>query len=655
MCGIAGHIVLNADSQATNATQLEAATRRMCTLLTHRGPDAHSFWSDKSAGISLGHQRLSIIDLSDAGAQPMLSATGRYVIVYNGEIYGFRTLAKELGELGARFNGHSDTEVLLAAIEQWGLTEALSRINGMFALALWDRQTRQLSFARDRAGKKPLYLARTHSGIAFASELGPLLARDDVDKKLAPSSVAQYLRFMAVPAPATIIDAAWQLPPAHVLTIDPALPLADLGAAVRTATPFWSAASIAAQGQERSGTRHPQINDADALTQLTGLLGAAVSDRMVADVPLGAFLSGGIDSTCVVTAMCEHATAPVETYTIGFEETGYNEADHARNVAEALGTDHHELILTGTQARDIIPRLPDIYSEPFADSSQIPTFLISQFARSRVTVALSGDGGDEVFGGYNRHIYAQRLAGILDKWPYALRATVSAVARTIPPRVWDTLLVPAGQPQAGDRLHKLAKALGARNADELYLGFQSVWNAPQTIVQGVSDKAQTLPSTHLINLPTLAGEMMLGDYLLYLPTDPLHKVDRASMAVSLEVRSPLLDQRLFEFAWSLPEHLKVKDGKGKWILQEYLARRLPRAVMDRPKQGFGIPLGDWLRGPLREWAEDLLTPQALARDGLLNPQPIREAWARHLAGRENLSNQMWAILMLQAWRQRWGK
>lgn len=651
MCGIAGHISFSAGETASPAFQQEQLLK-MTTALVHRGPDAAGTWSDDEAGVNLGHRRLSILDLTPAGAQPMVSATsasssGRFVISYNGEIYGYPSLARELAGLGHNFTGHSDTEVLLAAIEQWGVEDALARVHGMFAFALWDRQARTLTLARDRAGKKPLYIARTATGLAFASELRGILKRDDIAREIDPQSTALYLRFMAVPAPHSILRDCWQLPPASYITIDPTSAPADLGTVIAAAPRYWDAASIA-----RTGQAAPRdMTDADALTEVTARLSAATAERMVADVPVGAFLSGGIDSSCVVAMMCDHATRPVETYTIGFHEAGYNEAEHAAAVARALCTDHHELYLSGTDARDVIPRLPEIYSEPFADSSQIPTYLISRFARSRVTVALSGDGGDEVFGGYNRHIHAQRLAGTLRTWPPALRRAISALARSLPPGVWDRLLAPLGQPQAGDRLFKLAGALAARDTEALYLFFQSVWDDPATLVRGITPAPGV--RSEYVSLPTLAGDMMLGDYLHYLPTDPLHKVDRASMAVSLEVRSPLLDTRLYEFAWTLPEHMKLRGGKGKWVLQELLARRLPHQLMDRPKQGFGVPIGDWLRGPLSEWADHLLDPARIEAGGLLHAAPIQEAWRRHLSGRENLANKLWTILMLEAWREHW--
>jgi asparagine synthase (glutamine-hydrolysing) len=647
MCGIAGHISFSTGETAAPATQ-EHQLQKMVTALVHRGPDASGTWSDPGAGVYLGHRRLSIVDLTDAGAQPMTSARGRYVVAYNGEIYDYRSLAGDLAAHGHTFTGHSDTEVLLAAIEQWGIETALKRINGMFAFALWDKQERTLTFARDRAGKKPLYLARTATGLAFASELRGILTRDDITRAIDPDSVAHYLRFMALPAPRSILRDAWQLASASTITITPAKPPEDMAAAIAAAPRYWDAAAVARAGQ---ASARP-LSDANAIAEVTNLLSTATAERMVADVPVGAFLSGGIDSSCVVAMMCDHATRPVETYTIGFSEAGYNEAEHAAAVAKALGTDHHELYLSGSDIRDVIPRLPDIYSEPFADSSQIPTYLISRFARSRVTVALSGDGGDEVFGGYNRHIYAQRLAGTLRRWPLPVRRAVSAMARMLPPHLWDKLLAPLGQPQAGDRLFKLAGALDTKDTEALYLFFQSVWQDPAQIVRGIGS---AVPASAPINgLPTLAGDMMLGDYLHYLPTDPLHKVDRASMAVSLEVRSPLLDTRLYELAWSLPERMKLRDGKGKWLLQQLLTRRLPHGLMDRPKQGFGVPIGPWLRGPLREWAEHLLDPARLEQGGLLDPAPVRAAWQLHLSGRENLANQLWAILMLEAWREHWG-
>ncbi len=642
MCGLAGHIHLGAGPPKLDPEAAAAMTQRMCSMLAHRGPDGHGQWADSAAGIHLGHQRLSIIDLSPTGAQPMHSASRRYTIAYNGEIYGFANLARTLEREGARFVGTSDTEVLLAAIEVWGLKDALARINGMFAFALWDRHTATLSFARDRAGKKPLYIARVPTGLVFASELGPLIQHSGLDKTLNHDAVAMYMRYYAVPAPHTIFANAWKLPPASLWSFSPASPPDDIGQEIAQSSRYWSAEDVARSGQSNG---EPQT-----VASVEKALSAAVAERLVSDVPLGAFLSGGIDSTCVVALMGDHAARKVDTFTIGFHEDGYDEAGHARAVAKALGTDHHEHYLTGAEARDVIPALPDIYSEPFADSSQIPTFLISRFARQHVTVALSGDGGDEVFGGYNRHIYAQRLSGALARLPQPLRSKLARLAMRLPPDTWDTLLRPLGQPQAGDRVHKLAGALATHDADELYQHLQSIWPDPHVLVPGAK---HTAVHTNGRSLGSLASDMMLQDFEHYLPTDPLHKVDRASMAVSLEVRSPLLDMRVVEAAWALPEHQKIHHGQGKWPLRQIIAQRLPASMMQRPKQGFGVPMGDWLRGPLRGWAENLLTANRLGEAGILNPEPVRSAWEKHLSGRENLSARLWTVLMFQAWRQKW--
>ena len=648
MCGIAGLLSLHGPSPCRPQPPLAEAVRRMTATLVHRGPDAEGFWSAPEAGVALGHRRLSVVDLSQAGAQPMASACGRYVIAYNGEVYGHRHLARILEDKGARFCGHSDTEVLLAAISHWGLHGALGRINGMFAFALWDRQTATLSLARDRAGKKPLYVARAGNAIAVGSEMAAIMAAPGFDRTVSRDALALFFRYGATPAPHTIFRHAWQMPPACVVTLSADTPPEDIGRAVARAQRYWCAEDAAVAGETRAAQRLACPDD--AVAAIEDALGSAVEERLVADVPVGAFLSGGIDSTCVTALMRERAAAPVETFTVGFTEAGYDEAQHARAIAKHLGTVHHELYVSDREARDVIPALPTIYSEPFADSSQIPTYLISRFARTRVTVALSGDGGDESFGGYNRHIYGPRIAALARRAPAPLRGILAALVRTLPPQAWDRLLAPIGQPQAGDRLYKLADAARATGPDDLYRGFQSLWRDPGRLVAGAEDP----PGPALDpRLGSFAAQMMLADFQHYLPTDPLHKVDRASMAVSLEIRCPLLDRRVIEAAWALPLDMKIRDGRGKWVLRELIARRLPRALIERPKQGFGVPVGTWLRGPLRDWAESLLDPARLAAGGLIDPAPVRAAWERHLTGRDNLSAQLWCVLMFEAWRERW--
>lgn len=648
MCGLAGHLNLESSNSPLQPDALETMIRQMCGMLVHRGPDDNGYWSDPHGGMALGHQRLSIVDLSPTGAQPMRSTSGRYVIAYNGEIYGFQALAMTLEQRGAVFRGTSDTEVLLAAIEAWGIEGALAQVNGMFAFALWDIQERALTLARDRAGKKPLYVARTPSGVSFASELGPITAHAHIDKTLSANALAMYMRYYAVPAPHTIFQDVWKLPPASMLTISAATRPNDLEGLVANAHCYWSAANTASVGQSTAHSEPP--SDADAVVGIENVLTQAVMDRMVSDVPLGAFLSGGIDSTCIVALMQHHSDKKINTFTVGFNEDGYDEASHARDIAHALGTNHHEIYLTGSDARDVIPDLPSMYSEPFADSSQIPTHLISRFARQHVTVSLSGDGGDEVFGGYNRHIYAQRLSGALDAWPASLRNMAANAVTAISPAIWDRLLNLTGQPQAGDRIHKLAGAIKSRDAQDLYQRLQSIWPHPELLVP---DATCTGVNHENAPLGSLAADMMLHDFLHYLPTDPLHKVDRASMAVSLEVRCPLLDRHVVEAAWALPEHHKIRDGKGKWVLREIISKHVPHASMQRPKQGFGVPMGDWLRGPLRDWAEDLLSKSKLQAGDHLNAAPIHKAWDDHVSGSKNLSSQLWTVLMFQAWRERW--
>jgi len=647
MCGLAGILHTLGGDAAPTADARRGAVYAMMDRLTHRGPDGAGFWDDAHAGIALGHRRLAVVDVSPAGAQPMHAASGRYILAYNGEIYGHMRLAKELEHAGARFRGHSDTEVLLAAIDLWGVETTLARVHGMFAFALWDRHTRQLTLARDRAGKKPLYIATTPHGIAFASELGALMAVDGFARTIDRTALALYLTLQTVPAPFTVFATAWKLPPARTLTLTPSAPPSDLAHTIATAPAYWDVGAVAAGGAADNSARAAAAND------LETVIGDAVEDRLVADVPLGAFLSGGIDSTTVVALMRERAGRRVQTFTIGFNEAGYDEATHARAVAQHLDTEHHELYLSGQEARDVIADLPAIYSEPFADASQIPTCLISRFARQSVTVALSGDGGDECFGGYNRHVHSAQIARIQRVLPAPARRTLNALTRLLPPTAWDRLLAPLGQPQAGDRLYKLTAAIAASSPAAAYAGLQTIWPAAAHLVPGADDRAASYPGFVAPALDDVTARMMLCDFTHYLPDGPLHKVDRASMSVGLEVRAPLLDTRVIEAAWRLPMAAKIHAGKGKWPLRALLQKRLPAALIQRPKQGFSVPIDAWLRGPLREWAETLLEERALAADGLLNPAPIRTAWQRHLSGRENRAQQLWAVLMLQAWRHHW--
>jgi asparagine synthase (glutamine-hydrolysing) len=583
--------------------------------------------------VALGFRRLAIIDLSPAGHQPMLSASGRYVGTLNGEIYNFEELRGELRAegLAPEFRGHSDTEVMLAAFDAWGVERAVARFNGMFAIAVWDRETRLLHLVRDRMGVKPLYYGFAGRTFIYGSELKALRRHPDFNARLNRAALRFYLRFMYVPAPFSIYDGIAKLMPGTILTFDPAT------AQTRT-TVYWSARDAAIEG-----TRHRfRGSEEEASRELEVLLRDSIKIRMVADVPLGVFLSGGVDSSLVTALMQAESASPVRSFSIGFADTAYNEAPFAAAVARHLGTEHTELTVHERDAIDLIPRLPEMYDEPFADSSQIPTHLVSALARRSVTVSLSGDGGDELFGGYNRYFIGQRLFRVTEKIPRAVRPLLGRALRMLPPRGWDFV---SRRRRLGERVHKVSRALSAGDPDAMYFELVSHW--PDIVLGGDTAEAPVVVSTPPVDDPI--ERMMFFDQISYLPDDILAKVDRASMAASLESREPLLDYRLVEFAWRLPLSMKVGGGQGKRVLRRVLDRYVPRTLIERPKMGFGIPLDAWLRGPLRAWAESLLDATAIAKHGLLDPAPIRTKWQEHLSGRGDWQHHLWAVLMLQAW------
>ncbi len=650
MCGITGFWQVEpVDHDAARELVL-----RMAARIAHRGPDDQGAWVDAGAGIALGHRRLSIVELSDAGHQPMTSASGRYVIVFNGEVYNHDALRTRLEREAVHalpWRGHSDTEALLAAIEAWGLTRALQASVGMFALALWDRRERTLTLARDRLGEKPLYYGWQGNGanraLLFGSELKALRAHPAFAAGIDRDALTLFMRLGYVPAPHTIHSGIRKLPPGTLAV----LRAPDAEPEIR---PYWSAQDVMLQGH-----RSPlEVSPAEAVDRLEALLRDSVRQQMVADVPLGAFLSGGIDSSTVVALMQAQATRPVRTFSIGFHEPGFNEAEHAKAVAAHLGTDHTELYVTPEQALEVVPHLPSMYDEPFADSSQIPTHLVAQLARRHVTVALSGDAGDELFCGYRRYLLAQRLWHRISAIPVPLRRAAATMIGAVSELAWDRIAEGLGRmlplserfARPGEKLHKGARALAGRSSDALYLSLVSLWAEPGTVVPGASEPQTVLTGadTPLRALPDVP-RMMAFDLLTYLPDDILVKVDRAAMAVSLETRVPLLDHRVIEFAWQLPMAHKLRDGVGKWALRQVLYRHVPRALVERPKMGFGVPIDSWLRGPLRDWAETLLDPRRLEADGLLAVAPIRRAWKLHLDGSGNRQYPLWNVLMFQAW------
>jgi len=642
MCGITGILQTPHASRSADLAAIGPMTAR----LRHRGPDADGFWSDRDAGVAFGHRRLSIIDLSDAGRQPMLSSDGRFVITFNGEIYNYKPLRQELECAGRRFIGNSDTEVLLGLIEKWGLEKALQRCNGMFAIGLWDRRNRTLHLARDRMGKKPLYVARTSSAVVFASELKAIAAFPDFHQEIDPGAVAEFLSRGWLPEDQCIWRGVFKIPPGGALSIraEDLSVCRDAAALQERARCWWSLADVAHTGRAALAT----ADDQQLVSQACDLLKAAVADRMVADVPVGLFLSGGIDSSTVVALMQAQSARPVRTFTIGFGERAFDETANAAAVAQHLGTSHTELRLTSADARAVIPELPTIWDEPFADESQIPTLLLSRLARQDVTVALSGDGGDECFGGYSRHVLSARLAPLLNSNRSIRTMAASGVAllgRGMRESVVETLRLPGWLQRMthGDRINRLADLIGSNDVGEMYRRSTRLSELQLTRTQAGSEP-DTIPP-----LNDLLSDFIVRDMLGYLPSDILVKLDRASMATSLEARCPLLDHRVVEFSWALPNSAKVRHGQGKWLLRQVLGRYLPRHLFERPKQGFDVPIGSWLKGPLRSWASDLLSESRLRNQHLLDVSRVQECWLQHLSGRRDFSRPLWAVLMLQSW------
>ena len=638
MCGIAGYWqkgVLFDQSVITKMTE----------KMMHRGPDDAGFWLDEKAGLALGHRRLSILDLSPAGHQPMVSPCGRYSLTYNGEIYNHLEIRGLLETEGGQFNwrGHSDTETLLAALRHWGVEKTIGRLNGMFAFALWDRREQFLFLVRDRMGIKPLYYGHHNGVFLFGSELKALTAHPAWNGVVDRDALALYLRHNCVPTPWSIYRGIFKLPPAHFIVVR------DNDRTLSSPRCYWDLGRIAEQGA------YQPEKDGDVLTaELEELLKDAVKKRMIADVPLGTFLSGGLDSTTVTALMQAQSDKPVRTFSIGVQNGNIDEAQHAKAVARYLGTDHTELYVTPEEVLEVISQLPVIWDEPFSDSSQIPTFLVSKLARQHVTVSLSGDGGDELFSGYNRHIVGPGVWRKASRLPLQLRRVMSlglgflarhdveGLRRYLPQRM--------AVPDLADRLEKLAGALKTSDRLAFYKDLVSHWKDPASLILGGTEPPTLLDNrNNMPRLPGLREEMMYLDQMTYLPDDILTKVDRASMAVSLEARVPLLDYRVVEFAWRVPTAYKYRGGKGKWLLRQVLYRYVPEKLIERPKQGFAIPLGEWLRGPLREWAEELLDERRLREEGFFDPVPIRTMWLEHVNGKRRWHNCLWDVLMFQAW------
>jgi len=642
MCGVVGYWAKHRG--AANVAQVKS----MADRLSHRGPDDSGAWIDEESDLALGHRRLSILDLSKAGHQPMRSTCGRYVLSYNGEIYNHLDLREKLNATGIDHNwrSQSDTETLLIALLVWGIDQTLKQLNGMFAFALWDHTEKTLHLARDRMGEKPMYYGNIGNVLLFGSELKAFTMHSEWQGTINRDALALYLRHNYIPAPWSIYKNIYKLPPAHYITIR------NRGTEIRKPHCYWNLGEIATTGVNIHDKK--QSSTDQLLDEFDQLLRDSVKKRMISDVPIGAFLSGGYDSTMIVAMMQQQSEKPVQTFTIGFNENKYNEAEHAKAVAKHLGTDHTELYVTSDQAIDVIPKLPEYWDEPFSDSSQIPTFLISKLAKQHVTVCLSGDGGDELFYGYNRYTLGNRIWKAISHLPITVRNSLSTVLINSSPETIDRLihLLPKKFriSDLGDRLPKLAEIIQHGSDQHFYQDLVSHWKNPNDVVIG-SNKLNTLldSSDGLPALPGLREKMMYFDQMMYLPDDILTKVDRASMAVSLETRIPLLDHRIVEFAWRVPTSLKYHNNQGKWLLRQILHRYVPKNFMDRPKMGFGVPIDHWLRGPLKDWADNLLDESRLRNENIFYPQEIRKMWEEHITGKRRWHYYLWDILMFQAW------
>ena len=648
MCGFSGFF-----QGRSNLASLADTIDQMTSRITHRGPDDSGAWFDEGLGLALGHRRLSVLDLSPAGHQPMCSACGRYVIAFNGEIYNHLTLRTQLSETGAApdWRGHADTETLLACFAAWGIEKTLRATVGMFAFALLDRHEKVLTLARDRMGEKPLYYGWQGNALLFGSELKALKAHPDFRGEVDRDALTLLLRHNCIPAPFSIYRGISKLMPGCMLSV----PVGDSGCtSAAEPQPYWRLNDAVEQG-----LWNPFAGSEDeAISLLQGQLSESIADQMLADVPLGAFLSGGIDSSTIVALMQAQSQRPVRTFTIGFDESGYDEAAHAKAVAAHLGTDHTELYVRPEDALKLIPKLPAIYCEPFSDSSQIPTFLVSQLARQHVTVALSGDGGDELFGGYNRYLSARKVWGGMQRLPRSARQAAARLLHALSPSTWDRVfelakpLMPKRLHLAtpGDKAHKLADVLSLSDSHAFFRQLTSHWKDPASVVIGAREPRTLLTNTSAWpETDCFEHWMMAMDAQTYMADDILVKVDRAAMANSLETRVPMLDHRVVELAWRMPIGLKIRDGQGKWLLRQLLYRHVPKELIERPKMGFGIPLDVWLRGPLRDWADELLDERRMREEGFFRPESIRRIWDEHVSGRRNWQHHLWDVLMFQAW------
>ena len=650
MCGITGFLSNN----FSNYKKMEIIVSNMASRLMHRGPDDYGAWVDGDSIIALGHRRLSILDLSVSGHQPMHSFNKRYVISFNGEIYNHLEIRKKINKESNKellWRGHSDTETLLMAFECWGVEQTLRKCVGMFAIALWDRHKHLLTLARDRIGEKPLYYGWVNDAFVFGSELKALRAYPNFNNQICRKALANYLRFNYVPTPLSIYKDIYKLEPGNFIEVY----ASNFTKSEISSKKYWSLSA-----QVEIGKNELILSESESLLSLEKCLNKSVSSQMLADVPLGAFLSGGIDSSTIVALMQQQSSRPVNTFTLGFEESEFDESPYARAVAKHLGTDHNELIITHNEAKTLLPQLPVIYDEPFADASQIPTYFLSQLARKKVTVALSGDGGDELFGGYDRYTLFPEIWNKISWLPYAFRKLFGQSVRILPVQFWDNLnaiskiFLSTKNGILGDRVHRMGQRLQEiKSYEEFCISLTIGWDYPQTLIKDLIGHPKTLQPFDMteldLELQDKVALLMYRDSIYFLPDDILCKVDRAAMANSLETRAPFLDHRVVELAWKMPMNMKIRNNQGKWALRQILYRYVPRELIERPKVGFAIPLDQWLRGPLRNWVTSLLDHDRLQHEGFFHPELVSKIWKQHLSGKYNWSRRLWSLVMFQAW------
>jgi len=643
MCGIVGFIE-GKESQVDRQKNIEY----MAAAISHRGPDDEGFWNNPEFNICLGHRRLSIVDLSSHGHQPMTSCSNRYVIVFNGEIYNHLLLRESLkrSDINIAWRGYSDTETLLACIEIWGLEKTIKNCNGMFAIALFDKKDNSIYLVRDRMGEKPLYYGVQNGSFLFGSELKALKRHSAFEGEIDRNSLALQLKYNYIPTPYSIYKGIRKLTPGTILKVDASSKYTNIEA-IGDPTAFWSLKDVAINAQSNIYTG----NAIEAVNDLDKLLSQSVKEQMGADVPLGAFLSGGIDSSLIVSLMQSQSSSPIKTFSIGFEEEGYNEAVYAKQIAQHLSTKHTELYVSAQDAINVIPKLSSLYDEPFSDSSQIPTYLVSAMTRENVTVSLSGDAGDELFGGYNRYIWTRKIWNKVKYMPYSVRKFIAWGMTSVSPTVWNKILHQiVSMPLPGDKIHKLANLLPAKSVEDFYFHLISHWHDIDNVVIGSEYSTTPVVSSSIeLDFGSIEQNMMYLDSISYLPDDILTKVDRAAMGVSLETRIPFLNHHVVEFAYQLPLSMKIHNGQGKWILKQLLDKYISRELMERPKMGFGVPIDSWLRGPLRDWAESLLDESRLKQEGFFHVKPIRQKWNEHLSGSHNWQYHLWDVLMFQSW------